>query len=66
MSDLDEIQGVLPLGSGGTGDALSPVAGAIVYSTDEKDALSFEPHNERLQANLNMMRSVGDKSDVGT
>jgi hypothetical protein len=40
LSDPDQIQGVLPLGSGGTGDALSPVAGAIVYSTDEKFALS--------------------------
>jgi hypothetical protein len=35
-----EIQGVLPLASGGTGSILSPVAGAIVYSTSQKFALS--------------------------
>jgi hypothetical protein len=35
-----EIQGVLPLASGGTGNGLSPVAGAIVYSTSQKFFLS--------------------------
>ena len=36
LSDTSETQGVLPLGRGGTGDALSPVAGAIVFSTGSK------------------------------
>ena len=31
-----------------------------------KDALSFEPHNDRLGANVSMMQTVGDKPDVGT
>ena len=31
-----------------------------------KDALSFEPHNDRLRANVSMMQTVGDKPDVGT
>jgi len=31
-----------------------------------KDALSFEPHNDRLKANVSMMQTVGDKPDVGT
>lgn len=32
LSDTTETQGVLPLVRGGTGNALSPVAGAVVYS----------------------------------
>jgi len=40
LSDMNETQGALPLGRGGTGDALSPVAGAVVYSTGTKFALS--------------------------
>lgn len=32
LSDADQTQGALPLGRGGTGDALSPIAGAVVYS----------------------------------
>ena len=31
-----------------------------------RDALSFEPHNDRLKANVSMMQTVGDKPDVGT
>ena len=40
LSDTTQTQGALPLGRGGTGDALSPVAGAVVYSTGTKFALS--------------------------
>jgi len=40
LSDTTQTQGALPLGRGGTGDALSPVAGAVVYSTGSKFALS--------------------------
>ena len=40
LSDTDQTQGALPLGRGGTGDALSPVAGAVVYSTGTKLALA--------------------------
>lgn len=40
LSDMNETQGALPLGRGGTGDALSPVAGAVVYSTGTKFALT--------------------------
>ena len=40
LSDNTQTQGALPLGRGGTGDALSPVAGAVVYSTGTKFALA--------------------------
>ena len=40
LSDMNQTQGALPLGRGGTGDALSPVAGAVVYSTGSKFALT--------------------------
>jgi hypothetical protein len=40
LSDTTQTQGALPLGRGGTGDALSPVAGAVVYSTGSKFALT--------------------------
>jgi hypothetical protein len=40
LSDTSQTQGALPLGRGGTGDALSPVAGAVVYSTGTKFALT--------------------------
>jgi hypothetical protein len=40
LSDTNETQGALPLGRGGTGDALSPVAGAVVYSTGTKLAVT--------------------------
>lgn len=40
LSDVNQTQGALPLGRGGTGDALSPVAGAVVYSTGTKFALT--------------------------
>jgi hypothetical protein len=40
LSDTSQTQGALPLGRGGTGDALSPVAGAVVYSTGTRFALS--------------------------
>lgn len=40
LSDANQTQGALPLGRGGTGDALSPVAGAVVYSTGTKFALA--------------------------
>jgi hypothetical protein len=40
LSNTTETQGALPLGRGGTGDALSPVAGAVVYSTGSKFALA--------------------------
>ena len=33
LSDTTETQGVLPLTRGGTGNALSPVAGAIIYTS---------------------------------
>ena len=36
LSDTTETQGVLPLFRGGTGNSLSPVAGAIVYSSNDK------------------------------
>ncbi len=36
LSDTTETQGVLPLSRGGTGNSLSPVAGAIVYSSNDK------------------------------
>ena len=39
LADTTETQGVLPLGRGGTGDALSPVAGAVVYSTGSQLAV---------------------------
>ena len=44
LSDTTQTQGALPLGRGGTGDALSPVAGAVVYSTGTKLALA-DPGN---------------------
>jgi hypothetical protein len=40
LSDTSQTQGALPLGRGGTGDALSPVAGAVVYSTGTRFALT--------------------------
>ena len=40
LGDTNQTQGALPLGRGGTGDALSPVAGAVVYSTGTKFALT--------------------------
>lgn len=40
LADTSQTQGALPLGRGGTGDALSPVAGAVVYSTGTRFALS--------------------------
>lgn len=40
LADTSQTQGALPLGRGGTGDALSPVAGAVVYSTGTKFALT--------------------------
>ena len=40
LASATEVQGVLPLDNGGTGNSLSPIAGAVVYSTDEKFALS--------------------------
>ena len=36
LSDPTETQGVLPLGSGGTGNGLSPVLGAVAYSGSDK------------------------------
>jgi hypothetical protein len=36
LASATEVQGVLPLSSGGTGNSLSPIAGAVVYSTGEK------------------------------
>jgi hypothetical protein len=41
LSDTAETQGTLPLARGGTGNSLSPVAGAIVYS----DGVNFELSN---------------------
>lgn len=40
LSDATQTQGALPLGRGGTGDALSPVAGAVAYSTGSAFALT--------------------------
>jgi hypothetical protein len=40
LASATEVQGVLPLNNGGTGNSLSPIAGAVVYSTDEKFALT--------------------------
>lgn len=40
LANTTQTQGALPLGRGGTGDALSPVAGAVVYSTGTRFALS--------------------------
>jgi len=36
LSDTTETQGVLPLSRGGTGNSLSPVVGAIAYSSNDK------------------------------
>ena len=36
LTDTTETQGVLPLGRGGTGDALSPVVGAVIYAAPGK------------------------------
>jgi hypothetical protein len=36
LSDITETQGVLPLARGGTGNALSPVVGAVAYSSSDK------------------------------
>jgi hypothetical protein len=36
LSDTTETQGVLPLSRGGTGNSLSPVVGAVVYSSNDK------------------------------
>jgi hypothetical protein len=36
LSDTTETQGVLPLSRGGTGNSLSPVVGAILYSSNDK------------------------------
>ncbi len=35
LTDTTETQGVLPLGRGGTGDALSPVVGAVIYADSD-------------------------------
>jgi hypothetical protein len=40
LSDADQTQGALPLGRGGTGDALSPIAGAVAYSTGTQFSLT--------------------------
>lgn len=40
LADMTETQGALPLGRGGTGASLSPVAGAVVYSTGTQLAFS--------------------------
>jgi hypothetical protein len=40
LSDTTETTGALPLGRGGTGTALSPIAGAVIYSTGSQFALS--------------------------
>jgi len=40
LSDATQTQGALPLGRGGTGSALSPVAGAVAYSTGSAVALT--------------------------
>ena len=40
LADGTETTGILPLGRGGTGANLSPVAGAVVYSTGSQFALS--------------------------
>jgi len=40
LSDTSQTQGTLPLGRGGTGDALTPIAGAVVYSTGTKLAFT--------------------------
>ena len=40
LSDADQTQGALPLGRGGTGDALSPIAGAVAYSNASRFALT--------------------------
>jgi hypothetical protein len=40
LSDASQTQGALPLGRGGTGDGLSPIAGAVVYSTGSQFALT--------------------------
>lgn len=40
LSDTTETSGVLPMSRGGTGSALSPAAGAILYSTGSQTALS--------------------------
>ena len=40
LSDTTETSGVLPMSRGGTGSALSPAAGAIVYSTGSQMTLS--------------------------
>ena len=36
LSDTTETQGVLPLSRGGTGNSLSPVVGAVPYSSNDK------------------------------
>jgi len=36
LSDTTETQGVLPLSRGGTGNSLSPVVGAVAYSSNDK------------------------------
>ena len=36
LSDTTETQGVLPLSRGGTGNSLSPVVGAIAYSSNDR------------------------------
>ena len=41
LSDTTETQGVLPLSRGGTGNSLSPVVGAVAYSSN--DALYLTP-----------------------
>ena len=45
LASATEVQGVLPLDNGGTGNSLSPIAGAVVYSTDEKFALTNSGNN---------------------
>ena len=35
LTDTTETQGVLPLGRGGTGDAISPVVGAVIYADND-------------------------------
>jgi hypothetical protein len=40
LSDVGQTQGALPLGRGGTGDALSPIAGAVAYTNASHFALT--------------------------
>ena len=49
LSDTTETQGVLPLSRGGTGNSLSPVVGAIAYSSNDR---------------LNLTPTAGDAGQV--